>query len=157
MATRGKLSAGVLMYRHKAGELQVLLAHPGGPIFARKDAGVWTIPKGEPNPDEDLEACARREFLEETGITKDLGALVSLGHVQQRGGKVVHAWAVEGDCDVSELQCNTFELEWPPKSGRKQVYPEIDRFEFFGEAAAREKWNPAQIELLERLRARIAG
>ncbi|HET6339604.1 MAG TPA: NUDIX domain-containing protein [Polyangiales bacterium] len=151
MAAHAKISAGLLMYRRRAGELEVLLAHPGGPIYARKDAGVWTIPKGEPNPGEDLEACARREFSEETGIARDVGALLPLGHVQQKAGKVVHAWAFEGDCDVAELHCNTFELEWPPKSGKKQVFPEVDRFEFFSRKAASEKLNPAQVELVDRL------
>jgi predicted NUDIX family NTP pyrophosphohydrolase len=157
MVARAKVSAGLVMYRRREGELEVLLAHPGGPIFARKDAGVWTIPKGEPNPGEDLEACARREFAEETGIARELGVLLPLGHVQQKAGKVVHAWAFEGDCDVANLHCNTFELEWPPKSGKKRVFPEIDRFEFFALTPASEKLNPAQVELLARLRAALAG
>lgn len=163
MVARARVSAGLLMYRggtsrhdvRFAHELEVLLAHPGGPIFARKDAGVWTIPKGEPNPEEDLEACARREFAEETGISRDLGTLVALGSVQQKGGKVVHAWAVEGDCEVSGLHSNTFELEWPPKSGRKQVYPEIDRFEFFDLERAKQKLNAAQVAFLDRLVATV--
>lgn len=156
MAARAKVSAGLLMYRRRA-ELELLLAHPGGPIFARKDAGVWTIPKGEPNPEEELEVCARREFAEETGITRDVGALLPLGHVQQKGGKVVHAWAFEDDCDVAELHSNTFELEWPPKSGKQRVFPEIDRFEFFGVGAAREKLNAAQVELVDRLVAALSS
>ena len=157
MVARAKVSAGLLMYRRRAGALEVLLAHPGGPIFARKDAGVWTIPKGEPNPGEALEACARREFAEETGIARDVGALLSLGHIQQKGGKVVHAWAFESDCDVAELRCNTFEMEWPPKSGKKRVFPEIDRFEFFGVEDAKAKLNPAQVELVDRLVAQLSA
>ena len=152
---RAKLSAGLLLYRQRDGVLEVLLAHPGGPLYARKDAGAWTIPKGEPNAEEPLEDCAGREFEEETGLTPPPRPWLALGEVQQRGGKRVHAWAVRGDCDPTTLHCNTFELEWPPKSGRVQRYPEVDRFEFFGLEAARAKINPAQIELLERLVRRI--
>ncbi len=149
---RAKVSAGLLMYRTRSGVLEVLLAHPGGPLFARKDAGVWTIPNGEPNPDEALEATARREFAEETGLRDEVTAeLLALGNIQQKGGKVVHAWAFEGDCDVSGLTCNTFELEWPPRSGKRQSFPEVDRLEFFDLETARLKINPAQVELLERL------
>jgi len=151
MGARAKHSAGLLLFRQRAAELEVLLAHPGGPLFARKDAGAWTIPKGEPEPDEALEACARREFAEETGLPAPTGPLLELGSVQQRGGKRVHAWALEGDCQPFELRSNSFELEWPPRSGRRQEYPEIDRFEFFSLALAREKLNPAQVEFLERL------
>jgi predicted NUDIX family NTP pyrophosphohydrolase len=152
---RAKQSAGLLLYRVRDGELEVLLAHPGGPLFARKDAGAWTVPKGEPNTDEALEACAGREFSEETGLPAPPGPWLALGEVQQRGGKRVHAWAASGDCDAGALRSNTFELEWPPKSGRMQTYPEVDRFEFFTLPAARDKINPAQIELLERLRAAL--
>jgi predicted NUDIX family NTP pyrophosphohydrolase len=151
MVARAKISAGVLMYRRRAGALELLLAHPGGPFFARRDEGWWTIPKGEPNPDETLEACARREFSEETGMRCELGPLVSLGSVQQKGGKVVHAWACEGDCDLAELHSNTFELEWPPKSGRMRAFPELDRFEFFEPDQARAKINAAQVEFVDRL------
>lgn len=156
-AARAKVSAGLLMYRRRAGALEVLLAHPGGPIYARKDANVWTIPKGEPDPGEALEACARREFAEETGIEREVGTLQSLGQIQQKAGKVVHAWAFEGDCDVADLHSNTFEMEWPPKSGKKQSFPEIDRFEFFGAEAAKTKLNPAQVELVDRLLALLSG
>ena len=152
---RAKQSAGLLLYRVRDGVLEVLLAHPGGPLFARKDAGTWTVPKGEPNVDEALEACAGREFSEETGLPAPPGPWLALGEVQQRGGKRVHAWAVAGDCDSGALRSNTFELEWPPKSGRIQSYPEVDRFEFFTLPAARDKINPAQIELLERLHAAL--
>ena len=156
MAARAKVSAGLLMYRRREGGLEVLLAHPGGPLFARKDAGVWTIPKGEPEPGEELEACARREFAEETGISDAVTKpLLPLGHVQQKGGKVVHAWAFEDDCDVTQLHCNTFEMEWPPKSAKLKSFPEIDRFAFCDVATAREKLNPAQVELVERLEAKL--
>lgn len=156
MVTRSKVSAGLMMYRRRNGALELLIAHPGGPFFARKDAGAWSIPKGEPNPGEALEACARREFAEETGIIAELGELTSLGSVQLRSGKVVHAWAFEADCDASTLRCNTFELEWPPKSGRLQVVPEIDRYEFCDLETARRKLNPAQVAFVDRVAA-IAG
>ncbi len=146
-----KVSAGLLMYRGRGAALEVLLAHPGGPVFVRRDHGWWTIPKGVPDPGEDLEACARREFAEETGIARDVGPLLSLGTVQQKGGKLVHAWAFEGDCDIAALKSNTFELEWPPKSGRTRAFPEIDRFEFFAPDAAKAKINAAQAEFVDRL------
>jgi predicted NUDIX family NTP pyrophosphohydrolase len=151
MTARAKISAGLLMYRRREGALELLLAHPGGPFFARRDDGWWTIPKGEPNPDEALEACARREFIEETGMQCELGPLVSLGSVQQKGGQVVHAWACEGDCDVADLHSNTFEIEWPPKSGHKRSFPEVDRIEFFDADRARAKINAAQIAFVDRL------
>ena len=147
-----KVSAGLLMYRRAAGGLEVLLVHPGGPFFARKDDGVWTIPKGEPSPGEAAEVCARREFAEETGLgIAETAELRALGTIQQRGGKLVHAWAFEGDCDLAQLTCNTFELEWPPRSGKRQTFPEVDRYAFFGIEAARTKMNPAQVALLDRL------
>ena len=152
---RGKQSAGLLLFRERDGVLEVLLAHPGGPLFARKDAGAWTVPKGEPNPDEALEDCAAREFEEEAGLSPPAKPWLALGEVQQRGGKRVHAWAVRGDCEPAGLHCNTFELEWPPRSGKIQRYPEVDRFEFFTLEAARAKINPAQVELLDRLRAAL--
>jgi predicted NUDIX family NTP pyrophosphohydrolase len=149
---RAKQSAGLLLYRIRDGVLEVLLAHPGGPLFARKDAGAWTLPKGEPNTDEPLEVVAGREFNEETGLPVPAQPWIALGEIQQRAGKRVHAWAAPGDCDPSALRSNMFELEWPPKSGRRQSYPEVDRIEFFTLEAARDKINPAQMELLERLR-----
>jgi predicted NUDIX family NTP pyrophosphohydrolase len=139
------------MYRRRGGALQVFLAHPGGPYFARKDDGVWTIPKGELDPGEDPLACARREFLEETGLAPEAVEFVPLGEIAQRGGKVVHAWAFEGEWGECELRCNTFEMEWPPRSGRTQSFPEIDRAQFFGIDEARRKLNPAQVELIDRL------
>jgi predicted NUDIX family NTP pyrophosphohydrolase len=146
------------MYRRLAsGELEVLLAHPGGPFFAKRDDGHWTIPKGEIDEGEEAQACAIREFQEETGIVPAAPHYLDLGTVRQRGGKVVHAWAFEGDWTQQVLQGNTFELEWPPRSGRKQTFPEIDRAEFFGLEAARRKINVAQVELLERLHALLLG
>src|SRR5271168_4872722 len=118
-------SAGLLMYRVRDGKLQVFLAHPGGPHFTHKDDGCWTIPKGEPEPDEDLLDAAKREFQEETGILPT-GPFIRLTPVKQKGGKIVHAWAFKGDWD-GEIVSNTFSMEWPPKSGRKAEFPEIDR------------------------------
>lgn len=146
------------MYRRPGGALEVLLAHPGGPLYTRKDAGVWTIPKGEPEPGEDLEVCARREFAEETGLADAVREpLLPLGNIRQRGGKLVHAWAFESDCDVAQLRCHTFEMEWPPRSGKLRTFPEVDRFEFFDVATAREKINPAQVELLDRLEKQLSA
>lgn len=139
------------MYRLTEGGAEVFLVHPGGPYFARKDEGVWTIPKGEPGPDEDPLICAIREFGEETGMLPRASEFVSLGQVTQRGGKTVHAWAFEGQWEQRELRSNTFELEWPPRSGRQQSFPEIDRAAFFSLTAARRKLNPAQCEFLDRL------
>ena len=152
---RSRVSAGLLMFRRKGGTLEVLLAHPGGPFFARKDEGAWTIPKGEAAPDEDLLTRAQIEFEEELGIQPH-GNWIELGSIKQKGGKTVHAWAFEGDLpDSFELSSNTFEIEWPPRSGRLKQFPEIDRAEFLGEEVARRKMNPAQIILLDRLRERL--
>lgn len=145
-------SAGILLYRSTPNGVEVLLVHPGGPFFARKDLGAWSIPKGEAEAGEELLAVAHRELAEETGFTAD-GAALPLGLVKQRGGKVVHAWAVRGDADPSRLRSNTFELEWPPKSGRRQTFPEVDRAEWFELAEARLRINPAQAAFLEALAA----
>jgi predicted NUDIX family NTP pyrophosphohydrolase len=153
---RAKTSAGLLMYRHVNDALEVLLAHPGGPLFARKDAGAWTVPKGEYGSDEEPLAAARREFEEETGFPPAATEYLDLGSVTQRGGKTVRAWAFAGDWDVRELRSNTFSLEWPPRSGRQQEFPEIDRMQFFALDAAREKLNPAQVDFLDRLVERLA-
>jgi predicted NUDIX family NTP pyrophosphohydrolase len=142
-------SAGVLLYR-RTPELQVLLVHPGGPFFARRDAGAWSIPKGEVEPGEALEGRARIEFEEETGTALD-GELRALGSIRQKGGKVVHAFAAEGDLDADAIVSNTFELQWPPRSGRTQTFPEVDRAGWFTLDEAREKINAAQAELLDRL------
>lgn len=139
------------MYRRGARGLEVLLAHPGGPFFAKKDAGAWTVPKGEPEPGEALLACALREFEEEIGVAVEAEALAALGEVTQRGGKRVTAWAVEGSFE-GELPGNTsVELEWPPRSGRTARFPEIDRAEFFALTEARERINPSQRAFLDRL------
>lgn len=143
------------MYRLVDGDLQVLLVHPGGPFFAKKDAGAWTIPKGMPDPGEGLLDCARREFREETGFDAGPGPFLPLGEVKQKGGKTVYAWAFAGDCDPAKVQSNTFECQWPPRSGKWASFPEVDRAGVFGIEAAREKINPAQAEFLERLRAAI--
>ena len=151
-----RLSAGLLTYRIKDGVTQVLLAHPGGPFFVNKDAGVWSIPKGEPETDEDLLVTAQREFEEETGI-KPSGPFVPLKPIKQKGGKVVHAWAFEGDCDPASVKSNTFTMEWPPHSGRQQEFPEIDRAEWFDLATARKKIKAGQEALIEELATIVKG
>jgi len=145
-------SAGILLFRRREGELEVLLAHPGGPFWRKKDQGAWTLPKGEYGEDEDPLDAARREFLEETGTSVD-GPFVPLGTVRQAGGKYVTAWAVEQDFDTSTLASNTFQFEWPPKSGRMQAFPEIDRAEWFRLSVARDKMLASQLEFLDRLAA----
>jgi len=153
-----KRSAGILLYRIAAGgEPEVLLVHPGGPFWARKDAGAWSIPKGEHGDDEDPQACARREFEEETGTALPPGALADLGTVRLKSGKHVTAWAAEGDLDADAISSNTFEMEWPPRSGRMEAFPEVDRAGWFGLEAAREKLNPAQAEFVDRLRALLGA
>jgi predicted NUDIX family NTP pyrophosphohydrolase len=145
-----KVSAGILLFRRPA-ILEVLLAHPGGPFFARKDAGAWSIPKGELGDGEDPLAGARREWAEETGHPAPDGPVIELGEIRQRAGKRVIGFAVEGDFDPEQLEPGTFELEWPPKSGRRQSFPEIDRVAWFDIPAARTKIVKGQIELLDRL------
>jgi predicted NUDIX family NTP pyrophosphohydrolase len=155
MGKRPRTSAGILLYRRSRGGLEVLLAHPGGPFFARKDAGHWTIPKGEVEPGEEPLAVARREFEEETGHAVPAGAPVDLGAIRQKGGKLVHAWAVEGDLDPAVAVSNTFELQWPPRSGRVQTFPEVDRVEWFAIEEARTRIRAAQVPLLDRLETRL--
>jgi predicted NUDIX family NTP pyrophosphohydrolase len=138
------------MYRIKDGAIQVLLAHPGGPYFAKKDHESWSIPKGEPGPDEDLFLTAQREFEEETGL-KPTGPFIPLQPVKQKGGKAVHAWAFEGDCDPATIRSNTFTMEWPPRSGQQKQFPEIDRAEFFDLATARRKIKSGQVGLIDEL------
>ena len=133
-----RLIAGLLMYRIQDWIIQVLLAHPGGPFFRNKDDGSWSIPKGEPDADEDLMVTAQREFEEETGI-EPTGPFIPLEPIKQKGGKIVHAWAFEGDCDPAAITSNTFTMEWPPKSGRQMEFPEINRAEFFDLDTARKK------------------
>jgi len=128
----------------------VLLAHPGGPFFKNKDEGAWSIPKGEVEPGEDLLETAKREFEEETGITPK-GPFIALTPITQKGGKIVHAWAFEDDCDPSAIVSNTFTIEWPPKSGQQMEFPEIDRADFFDVAAAKRKVKAAQVALIEEL------
>jgi len=146
-----KRSAGILMFRRRGGEIEVLLMHPGGPFWAKKDAGAWSIPKGEYAQGEDALAVAKREFEEETGTRPD-GKFLPLGEVVQAGGKIVTAWALEGDFDPATLTSNRFELEWPPKSGRKVSFPEVDRAQWFSPAEARQKILAAQREFMTRLR-----
>jgi len=149
-------SAGVLMFKRQHGQIFVLLVHPGGPFWRRKDLGAWSIPKGERSAGEDAEATARREFAEELGGTL-AGPLLPLGRIKQRGGKQVEAFAVEGDFDVDRLAGNSFEIEWPPRSGRLQSFPEVDSAAWFPLGLAREKINVAQRELLDRLEALYAS
>jgi predicted NUDIX family NTP pyrophosphohydrolase len=140
------------MYRRRDGRIEVLLAHPGGPFFARKDQGAWTIPKGLIEPGEDALAAAIREFREEIGIDPGAGPFHPLGETVQRGGKRVAAWAIEGDCpEPIAVTGNSFELEWPPRSGAKRSFPEVDRAAFFDAEEARRRINPAQVVFLDRL------
>jgi predicted NUDIX family NTP pyrophosphohydrolase len=152
-----RVSAGVVLYRRSRQGLELLLAHPGGPFFERRDHGHWSIPKGEPEPDEPLADAAGREFLEETGLPLPPGPWLELGSIVQKGGKVVHAWAVEGDLDPAEAHSSTFELEWPPRSGSRQAFPEIDRVEWFTPDEARRRVKAAQIPLIDRLEAALAA
>ncbi|MCA1441440.1 NUDIX domain-containing protein [Ensifer sp. IC4062] len=147
-----KRSAGILLYKYDGEALRVLLVHPGGPFWSNRDAGAWSIPKGEYDPDEQPEAAARREVLEETGIAMK-GALVSLGELRQKGGKLVTAFASESDVDVTDIRSNMFEMEWPPHSGRTQAFPEVDRAGWFSLPEAREKINASQRPFLDRLEA----
>lgn len=150
-----RVSAGVLLFRRTPAGLEVLLAHPGGPIFAGRDEGHWTIPKGEPDPDEPLIETAEREFREETGTPPPNGAWIELGSIVQKGGKVVHGWAVEGDLRPEDVVSETFELEWPPGSGRTETHPEIDRVAWFDPDEARRRIKEAQIPLIDRLEAAL--
>jgi len=156
------VSGGVLLYRLREGTLECLLAHPGGPYWAARDQGAWTIPKGIAEPDEALAAVAIREFTEETGfdleaISVDPGrAPLSLGEVVLKSGKVVHGWAVEGDLDPAHATSNEAEIEWPPRSGRRLVIPEIDRVAWFGAAEARRRIHPAQAAFIDRLEETLA-
>jgi len=151
-----KKSAGLVMYRIRGGALEVLLVHLGGPFWAKKDAGAWFIPKGEIEPGEDELAAAQREFEEETGF-KAAGPFIALGSVKHKGGKIVTAWAFEGDCDPASLKSNTFKMEWPPRSGKQREFPEVDRAAFFTVETAREKMHPAEFEFFPRLQAKAAS
>jgi predicted NUDIX family NTP pyrophosphohydrolase len=145
-----KMSAGLLLWKREAGALRVLLVHPGGPFWAKKDAGAWTIPKGEVDANEEPLVAARREFVEELGMAAPPQA-VPLGEVRQKGGKVVIGFAAEGEFDLETLRSNTFELEWPPRSGKRRAFPEVDRAQWFSLDEARAMINPAQRDFLDRL------
>jgi predicted NUDIX family NTP pyrophosphohydrolase len=145
-----KQSAGLLMYRKRGEAVQVLLVHPGGPFWAKKDLGSWSIPKGEFSEGEDVLKAARREFEEETGFLPT-GNFIRLGAIKQPSGKLIHAWAFEGDLDVKTIKSNTFSLEWPPQSGKQQEFPEVDRAEWFTVEAARERIIKGQVEFIDEL------
>jgi predicted NUDIX family NTP pyrophosphohydrolase len=151
-----RISAGILLFRRTSGRLEVLLAHPGAPRFAARDAGYWSIPKGEVEPGETLEAVARREFEEETGHRLGPVELISLGETVQKGGKLVHGWAAEGDLDPDGATSNTYLTEWPAGSGRLVEAPEIDRVAWFEPAAARVSIKASQVVFIDRLVARLA-
>jgi predicted NUDIX family NTP pyrophosphohydrolase len=148
---RARLSAGILLFREREGRLEVLLGHPGGPFFAKKDDGSWTVLKGEADPGEELPAVARREFAEETGQQPPDGPMLELGEIRQKGGKTVVAWALAGDLDPTMARSNTFDMEWPPRSGRVRAFPEIDRVGWFDLETARTKILLAQAPFLDRL------
>jgi len=151
-----RTSAGILLYRVVDSGLEVLLAHPGGPLFAKRDEDVWSIPKGEPDTDEPFLEVATREFEEETGHSVPDGPRIALGSIVQKGGKVVHAWAVQGDLDPAMAVSNTFRMMWPPRSGEWKTFVEIDRVAWFDPAEARRHIKAAQIPLLERLEEALA-
>lgn len=148
-------SAGLILYRYRQGLVEVFLAHPGGPFWAKKDLGAWSIPKGEFSPEEDAPAAARREFREETGFAV-AGDFVAMTPIRQPSGKLIHAWALEGDCDPGAIRSNTFSVEWPPRSGMQQEFPEVDRAEWFLMEVAKEKISKGQFGFLEELE-RILG
>jgi predicted NUDIX family NTP pyrophosphohydrolase len=150
-------SAGILLFRRPAGGLELLLVHPGGPYWARKDAGAWSIPKGEYADGENPLDAARREFEEETGTVPPVGELVALGEVRQRSGKRVTVWAAEGDLDADDVRSNTFSVEWPPRSGRMQEFPEVDRAGWFAPEDARRRLVAAQSEFVDRLLAHLGS
>jgi predicted NUDIX family NTP pyrophosphohydrolase len=151
-----KTSAGLLMYRSKPSGLEVFLVHPGGPFWAKKDLGAWSIPKGEPEPDEAPLRAAIREFEEETGI-KPSGAFLELRPIRQKAGKTVLAWAFEGDADHQSIRSNSFRIEWPPKSGIWREFPEIDQAAWFSLPQARARINPGQLDLLDQLERLLVG
>ena len=151
MAPRAKQSAGILVYRLAAQSLGVLLVHPGGPFWTKKDDGAWFIPKGEIEPGEEPLAAARREFREEVGLEPPPGVPLELGTVKNKGGKLIYAWALPGDLDLSGFHSNTFKLEWPPRSGKEREFPEVDRAQYFTVEQALVKMHPAELPLVERL------
>jgi len=147
-------SAGLLLYRVRNANLEVFLVHPGGPFWAKKDLGAWSIPKGEIQDGEDRLNAAKREFCEETGIVPQ-GDFVALAPLKQAGGKRVHAWAIRGDCDAQAISSNSFSMEWPPRSGQRREFPEVDRAEWFAMDVAKEKILKGQVGLLEELVQRV--
>jgi predicted NUDIX family NTP pyrophosphohydrolase len=151
MAGRGKQSAGLLVHRGAVAALEVLLVHPGGPFWAKKDDGAWFIPKGEIENDEEPWATARREFREELGLPPPDSEPLELGTVKNKSGKLIYAWALAGDLDLSGFHSNTFSLEWPPRSGKQREFPEVDRARYFGIEEATQKMHSAELPLLERL------
>jgi predicted NUDIX family NTP pyrophosphohydrolase len=151
-----KQSAGVVLYRLRDSKLEIFLVHPGGPFWAKKDAGAWSIPKGEFADDQNPLATAKREFAEETGCVID-GDFIELTPVKQPGGKLVYAWAVEGDCQAESIKSNLFTMEWPPRSGKRQEFPEVDRAGWFDLKAAKGKILKGQVALLEELQRKLAG
>ena len=150
-------SAGILLYRRTGAEPEFLLVHPGGPFWAKRDEGVWSLPKGEYGDGDDPLESARREFEEETGTALDAAELIELGSVKQKSGKLVVAWAAEGDLDAEAIHSNSFEMEWPPRSGRTAEFPEVDRAGWFGADAARAKLVAAQAAFVDRLLERLAA
>src|SRR5580698_9851164 len=150
------ISAGILLFRRRQGNLEVLLAHPGGPFWAKKDAGAWSIPKGLIDSTEDYLSAALREFEEEIGFRPD-GPFLSLDTIRQKAGKVIHAWACEGDVDPAQTTSNKISIEWPPRSGKQVEIPEVDRCQWFRPAEARGKLNPAQVAFMERLKDALKG
>jgi predicted NUDIX family NTP pyrophosphohydrolase len=149
-----KLSAAILLFRKRSSGLQVLLVHPGGPFWKNKDLGAWSIPKGEYTEEEDPLAAAKREFVEETGIEVK-GDFLSLGSFKQPSGKKITAWALQGDCSLADVRSNTFTMEWPPKSGRQQEFPEIDRAEWFDLAEAHKRILKGQAAILDCLKSQL--
>ena len=149
-----KLSAGILLYRKRGPDLEIFLVHPGGPFWTNKDLGAWSFPKGEYSDDEEPLTVAKREFFEETGSTVD-GELIPLTPVRQKGGKIVSLWAVEGDIDPETIRSNTFEMEWPPRSGKKAEFPEVDRARWYSVTEARRKLNAGQVPALDELCGRL--
>jgi predicted NUDIX family NTP pyrophosphohydrolase len=153
-----RTSAGILLFRRREGHLEVLLVHPGGPFFGRKDLGNWSIPKGEVDPeDPNVEHTARREFLEEVGHPVPAGPIFELGWIRQKGGKTVYAWAVEGDIDPATMSSNTIDFEWPPFSGKRKSFPEIDKWVYYGPEDARAHIKETQRPLLDRLDLALAS
>ena len=151
-----KKSAGILLYRFSGGRLEILLVHPGGPFWAKKDEGAWSVPKGEFDDTENPLSAAKRELEEETGITAE-GNFIELTPVKQKSGKWVYAWVLEKDVDTARIKSNNFEIEWPPKSGKKKSFPEIDKAAWFGLAEAKEKILPGQLPLVNELEIKISS